>query len=235
VFNEQTTELICGKATYKHDCESLSGGVSAPIYDMLDRGGKGWRSSLLLLVVEALGGNTEEALDLCTICELIHNGSLIIDDIEDSSLDRRGKPCLHKIYGVDVAINAGNAMYFLPMLLLKHKKGVFSDKLLIKCYELYTQEMVNLHLGQGTDIWWHNSKKESDPTIEQYLQMCAFKTGTLARLSALLGAYVSGASDEVAGALGKFAECIGVAFQIQDDILSVDGEIFSEKKRDTRR
>jgi len=169
-------------------------------------------------------------LDLCIICEVVHNGTLAIDDIEDNSTLRRGKPCLHKIYGLDVAINTGNTMYFLPLLVFKEMKSVLPNEVLIKCYELYAEEMVKIHLGQGIDIWWHNSKKEKDPTVGQYLQMCALKTGALARLSALLGAIASGASEEVARSLGKFAECIGVAFQIQDDLLSVIGEEYSAGK-----
>ena len=81
---------------------------------------------------------------------------------------------------------------------------------MIKCYECYAQQMINVHLGQGLDIWWHNAKKEQNPTVGQYLQMCAFKTGSLAKMAALMGAHISGASDEVANAIGKFTESIGM-------------------------
>jgi len=84
--------------------------------------------------------------------------------------------------------------------------------------------MINLHVGQGLDIWWHNGHKK--PTIEEYLQMCAYKTGTLARLSAKLSALIVGAKPRQIEAIGKFAESIGVAFQIQDDILNIAGEKF---------
>jgi geranylgeranyl pyrophosphate synthase len=72
-------------------------------------GGKRWRSTLLLLIAEALGHTAQEVLDFVVITEIVHNGTLIIDDIEDNSDFRRGKPCLHKMVGVDVAVNAGNS------------------------------------------------------------------------------------------------------------------------------
>jgi len=92
---------------------------------------------------------------------------------------------------------------------------------------MYSQEMINLHLGQGLDIYWHQGKK--NPTIDEYLQMCAYKTGVLARLSARLGALLSGGSEELIHSIGRFAEAIGVAFQIQDDLLNIAGEEFSKK------
>jgi len=229
-FDTGSLSRVCEDTGYEHDPESLTAGLCVPIYDMLDRGGKGWRGALLLLIVESLGGNPDDALDLSCISEVVHNGTLAIDDIEDGSTHRRGKPCMHLKFGVDVAINAGNAMYFLPLLALKEKRNKLSDAVLLKCYECYAQQMINVHMGQAIDIWWHNSKKDADPTVGQYLQMCAFKTGALAKMSALMGAYISGASDEVALAIGKFTECIGVAFQIQDDILNIVGEQFSEGK-----
>jgi len=99
--------------------------------------------------------------------------------------------------------------------------------MLIRCYQFYSQELLNIHLGQGLDIHWHQGNK--NPTVEEYLQMCAYKTGVLARLSARLGALLSGASEEFIHHIGRFAEAIGVAFQIQDDLLNISGEEFSKK------
>jgi len=151
------------------------------------------------------------------------------DDVEDDSKLRRGKECIHLLYGVDIAVNAGNAMYFFPLAVFRdyHKNKQVSDALLIRCYELYGQELLNVHLGQGLDIHWHQGKK--NPNIQDYLQMCAYKTGVLARLSARLGALLSGANDEFINRIGLFAESIGVAFQIQDDILNLVGEEFASK------
>lgn len=228
VFSDANIETICGKARFAYDIETATKALSEPIWEFLDRGGKRWRPALLLLVAEALGAQKEDVLDFVALCELVHNGTLVIDDIEDQSELRRGKPCLHLVYDLDVAINAGNALYFLPLLALKQRKDDFPPETIIKAYELYSQEMINLHFGQGFDIWWHSGNKE--PNIDEYLQMCAYKTGTLARLSCKLSAILAGATDYQIEAIGRFAESVGVGFQIQDDILNFDSEEFAEGK-----
>eukprot|EP01120_Amphizonella_sp_Union-15-10_P000902 TRINITY_DN1097_c0_g1_i1.p1 TRINITY_DN1097_c0_g1~~TRINITY_DN1097_c0_g1_i1.p1 ORF type:complete len:387 (+),score=88.06 TRINITY_DN1097_c0_g1_i1:97-1161(+) len=221
-FSQETLKKFCGEPSYAYDLESASKAVLDPIWDILSRGGKRWRPVLVMLVAEALGGKPENVLPCAYACELIHNGTLVVDDIEDDSKLRRGEPCLHLKFGIDVAVNAGNAMYFLPVLLFKELKKTFSDAVIVKAYELYVQELTNLHLGQGLDIWWHNGKR--NPNIDEYLQMCAYKTGTLARLSVRLSTLLSGGSDEQMETIGKFAEAIGVAFQIQDDLLNLTGD-----------
>ena len=95
-FELGSIATICGQAEYEHDPESLTAGLSVPVYDMLDRGmgftfilegkrlntgGKGWRGALLLLIVEALGGDIGDALDLSCISEVVHNGTLAIDGV----------------------------------------------------------------------------------------------------------------------------------------------------------
>lgn len=121
------------------------------------------------------------------MCEIVHNGTLMIDDIEDSSSTRRGKPCLHLLYGTDITLNAGNFMYYAPMLYLQ-RSSTYSRAQVQKMGEIYVQEMVNLHIGQGWDILWHNLEKLGGnyPTEHQYCQMAAHKTGVLARLSVRL-------------------------------------------------
>ena len=104
------------------------------------------------------------------------------------------------------------------------------DTVLLRCHELVDEELLALHFGQGMDIFWHSGQQKADPNVEEYLQMCAYKTGTLARLSAKLSALVSGATEEQVHSIGKFAETIGVAFQIQDDILNLVGEKFGDLK-----
>jgi len=222
-ITQDNITTICGRPKYDWDIPAINNCIIDPIWDLLDRGGKRWRSTLLLLVAEALGKKVEDVIDFVVITEIIHNGSLIVDDIEDNSDYRRGKPCLHKITGVDIAINAGNLMYFLPLRVLKERqKNGLSDDVILKCYETYSAEMLTLHLGQGLDIWWHSKKSTSEPTIENYLQMCANKTGALARMAAKLSALICGGSPQQIEAIGDFAESIGVAFQIQDDLLNLE-------------
>jgi geranylgeranyl pyrophosphate synthase len=91
--------------------------------------------------------------------------------------------------------------------------------------------MINLSMGQAMDIAWHKGIANADSLDEKdYLQMCAYKTGTLARMSAKVAAILSGASSDLVDKLGRFAESIGVAFQMQDDVLDLTGKEFSAKK-----
>lgn len=213
--------FILGKARYEYDLIAAQGAIQSPIWDLLDRGGKRWRPALLLWTAEAIAGKKTavELVDFAAIVEVVHNGTLVADDLEDDSLVRRGKPCLHRLFGVDVAVNAGNSMYFLPLLSLAKKK-IIPDSVLVQAYETYLQEMVNLSYGQAFDIWWHKGHSQN-VTEEQYLQMCAYKTGTLARMAARLGAILAQAKPNIIDAFGEFAESIGIAFQIQDDVLNL--------------
>jgi len=211
--------------------DTINKAIAEPVWDMLDRGGKRWRPSLFLIICEALGKNAEWCLDFAIIPEVVHNGTLVIDDIEDSSEARRGKPCTYKIFGLDLAVNAGNAMYYLPLLPLMERKGSISEAKLGKIYEVYVLEMINLSLGQAMDIAWHRGLANADSISEEdYLQMCAYKTGTLARMSAKIAAVISDADTKLVTKLGAFAESIGVAFQMQDDILDLTGAEFAKKK-----
>ena len=216
---------------YAYNLEAINKAIAEPIWEFLDRGGKRWRPTLFLLICEALGKNPEDYVDFAIIPEIIHNGTLMIDDIEDASELRRGKPCTYRIYGLDIAINAGNAMYYLPLLpLIKNREKISPEKL-AKVYEIYVEEMISLSLGQAMDIAWHKGLANADKLDEEnYLQMCAYKTGTLARMAAKIAAVLADADEELVEKLGCFAESIGVAFQMQDDILDLTSEEFAEKK-----
>jgi geranylgeranyl pyrophosphate synthase len=232
-FDDDWFEANLGKIRYGYNEESFSK-ISEPIWDLLNRGGKRWRPVLMLLCCDILGGGSK-ILNFIPLIELIHNGTLMVDDIEDNSNERRGKPCIHKLFGTDVAINAGNMMYYLPYLLIK--SADLDNKTKLSIYEIVAEEMIRLHFGQGLDIYWHNNGRGI--TEDLYLQMCAFKTGALARLAARIGSSLGTASKKQVKALVEFAESLGVAFQIQDDILNITnkewgkelGDDISEGKR----
>ncbi len=234
-FNQLWLEKNVGGLKYGYDKELFSK-LSEPIRELLNRGGKRWRPVFMLLCCDVLGGGSK-IIDFIPLIEFIHNGTLMIDDIEDNSNKRRGKPCTHEIYGVDVAINSGNMMYYLPYLMVK--SAPLNDKTKLKIHEAIAEEMVKLHFGQGMDIYWHNN---GDCIAENlYLQMCAFKTGSLARLAARIGVLLGNAirNKKQTNAIIEFAETLGVAFQIQDDILNITnnkwgkefGDDISEGKR----
>ncbi len=188
-----------------------------PARELLVRGGKRWRPVMMLLSCELAGGR-DEALPFVPLVEFPHNGSLIIDDIEDSSVRRRGDKAVHLLYGEDLSINAGNLLYFLPASILE--KASIPDSLKVKLYSFYTRNMVRLHFGQGLDILWHRSR-EHVPSPEAYEEMCRFKTGSLARMAAQIGAACGGGTDEEIELLGSVCEDAGVGFQIMDDVANL--------------
>ena len=219
-FDTEWFNSVFGKTEWEHNCQSCTESIANPIWDLLDRGGKRWRPLLMLLCYDSVKKNSNNDSiinEFMPLVEIIHNGTLIIDDIEDNSELRRGKPCTHKIFGIDTAINAGNFMYYIPYLIIKNSK--LNEKIKLFIHELIAEEMIKISFGQAMDIHWHNNN--CSVTENQYLQMCAYKTGTLARMSAKLGAILGDAITEKTNALGKFAESIGIAFQIQDDILNI--------------
>ena len=216
---------------YAYNLETLNKALAEPIWEFLDRGGKRWRPGLFLLICEALGKKAEDFLDFAIIPEVIHNGTLMVDDIEDASELRRGKPCTYRIFGLDIATNAGNAMYYLPLLPLMEKRKELSTEKLRRIYQIYAQEMISLSLGQAMDIAWHRGLADANELDEEdYLQMCAYKTGTLARMSAKIASVLAGADDELVEGLGRLAECVGIAFQMQDDVLDLTSTEFEKKK-----
>jgi geranylgeranyl pyrophosphate synthase len=230
-FEKNSLVFEISPPRYGYGLEALNQAITQPVWDFLERGGKRWRPVLFLLVIEALGENPQKFLDLAIIPEVIHNGTIMVDDVEDDSILRRGKPCTHRIFGIDIAVNAGNAMYFLPLLSLIKNKNKLSSETLNKIYEIYVKEMVNLSLGQAMDIAWHKGLGNADQiTEEQYLQMCAYKTGTLSRMAAKIAAVLANTDEDVVEKIGRFAEAIGIAFQIQDDILDLTSEKFAKGK-----
>lgn len=198
----------------------------APIEDILSRGGKRWRPLLMTLVCETLGGG-DSALPLAPLVEFCHNASLIHDDIEDDSDQRRGKPAVHHIYGVDTAINSGSFFYFLSLSCIDAYKGGNKEGI----YRLWGDYMRKLHLGQAMDISWHRDIKFV-PSIEEYYVMCGMKTGTLARLAVEVGAHAADAPEGTAQMLGEAAEKLGIGFQILDDVKNLTTGIPGKKRGD---
>lgn len=217
-LSTEWAESVIGKPQTTYDAKTLTDAISKPFWELVTRGGKRWRPNLTLLCYEVFNKNQDEILSFSVFSEFLHVGSLIIDDVEDSAPLRRGKPAIHKIFGEDIAINAGNTLYFIPLSAICNSS--LSPEKKTQIYDLYYQTMAKLHLGQAMDIYWHRGKK-ANITEDEYLQMCFLKTGALAEFSAKLGAILADASQEQIEKLGNFAATVGVAFQIQDDILNL--------------
>ena len=220
----------------------LAATLTRPGWDLVKRGGKRWRPLLMLLAAESVAGESggEACLPLTPMIEFPHNASLIHDDIEDNSDERRGKPAVHLIYGMDTALNGGSFMYFLPLACLDawaRDKGA-SPAVKERLWTAWASHMRGLHLGQAMDIAWHRDYN-SLPGLEEYDRMCRLKTGYLARLAAALGVYSAGGDaietrhlDNVTSAFATAAEQLGVGFQILDDVKNLDTGIPGKKRGD---
>jgi geranylgeranyl diphosphate synthase type I len=213
-----------GVPTYRYHPEAVQAALADPIWELLDRGGKRWRAVLFLLIVDAFGDDPEAYLPYACVPEILHNGTIIVDDVEDEAQKRRGEPALHHDHGTDIALNAGNAMYFVPLKVISRNSGDLSVRQRLAAYEMLTHELNRTHLGQGMDIRWHN-QKEVVVDEEQYFEMCACKTGCLARIVARLAAIVTDQPEPVEERIARYAEEMSIAFQIGDDILDIENTL----------
>jgi octaprenyl-diphosphate synthase len=160
--------------------------------------------------------------------ELCHNASLIHDDIEDKSPERRGKPAVHVLYGEDVAINTGAFLYFLAGRCID--RSALSDTEKLRAYQTWSRYMRRLHLGQSMDIGWHRDS-DTFPSEELYYTMCRLKTGCLAAFAVEIGA-IAANNDAQTANLRKAALEFGVGFQILDDVKNLKGDIKGKNKAD---
>lgn len=183
--------------------------------------GKFVRSTLYLLGCEAVGGDALQATPAAAAIELIHNFSLIHDDIEDASCERHHRPTVWKLWGQPQAINAGDAMSTLAYLaILKLKeKGIADDKI-TRSIEMLNLACLELCEGQYLDLEYED---RLDVTIEDYLSMACKKTAALFAASTSLGAYLGGGDRGLVDLFRLFGKELGVAFQIRDDMLAIWG------------
>ncbi|MFH1447269.1 MAG: polyprenyl synthetase family protein [Candidatus Micrarchaeota archaeon] len=217
IFDELASEAPKIDAYMKKIIPSseVSPDVCGPIWDLLNRGGKRFRPMMCMLSCEAVGGKAEEAVHIAVITELFHNFTLLHDDIEDCSEMRRGKPCVHKLYGISITINSGDGMLLYTLKALEKAPPTIKAVL----YESFLQVLD----GQGTELAWNRDKKQ-DVKETDYFKMVSKKTGALISAACEAGAMRGGGSKEQISALKGFGMAVGVAFQIQDDVLNLVGE-----------
>lgn len=206
----------------------LSTKLVAPVRHVVELGGKAWRSYALLACIDLVGGDSQRYLDWLAVPELIHTGSLIVDDVQDNSTVRRKGQPAHAIWGSALAINAGTAAYFWGQQIINQSDLPLADK--IRVYELYFYTMRAAHAGQALDIAGHRDLLDEvlatgkSATLERrVLETHRLKSAVPAGNLARIGAVVGGGSEEQEHALGTYFETLGVAFQIMDDVLNLDG------------
>lgn len=180
-------------------------------------GGKMLRPALTLITAEAVGGARESSLNAAAAIELIHTFSLIHDDIMDQDDTRRGMPSVHKVWGDDVAILAGDTLFSKAFELIIGSKGTSSDQN-NKALATVADACVKICEGQALDM---SFEERFDVKQDEYMEMIFKKTGALIAAATKAGAIMGGASDEVIDAMYEYGRLIGLAFQIQDDYLDL--------------
>ncbi len=207
-----------GNARYSISPDTWNTACSKSFYELFRRGGKRIRPVITCLTHDALAGTSEDIYKFSAIPEIIHTGTLIIDDIEDSSEKRREKPTVHKLIGIPIAVNGGNFLYFYPQLMIANSDLPCEKK--AKMYDVIAREGTQVHMGQGMDIDWSENPNQ-DVKLADYLQMCAYKTGALMTIAAKIGGILADADSQVLDNLGTIATNAGMGFQIRDDYLNL--------------
>lgn len=193
------------------------GDLYDPIRYILSGGGKRLRPVLTLFSCEAFGGNYKDALYAATSIELLHNFTLVHDDIMDNADTRRGKITIHKKWDRDTAILAGDHLIALS---LKALNMTTSDNMK-KIYDYYINSLSEVCEGQ---IYDKAFEKDKNVSIDDYIMMCRKKTSKLLESCTAIGAVIAGADDAETESAVLYAENLGLAFQMQDDLLDIMGE-----------
>lgn len=184
--------------------------------------GKRMRPLLLLLCTEAAGGNWQSALPAAVAVELLHNFSLIHDDIQDNSPIRRGRPTVWKIWGVANAINAGDAMFGLSYAALQQLADTGVDpRTVVGTWRVYNDTILELTRGQHLDMRFETQDRVS---VADYVSMIRGKSAALIAACAQMGALIARGDETVARHYADFGLNMGMAFQIRDDILGIWGD-----------
>ena len=215
-------------APYQHDVEqALRSALDEfreptwlydPVHYLFDGGGKRVRPVLTLLACEAVGGDRHAALPAAIAVELLHNFTLVHDDIMDSSEKRRGRDTVHVKWDTNVAILSGDVMMGMALRLLMRSAQHAPRPLDV--IDAFSTGLIEVCDGQALDLAFMDRR---DVTPEEYFAMIERKTARLLEMSVAIGANVGGATNGRVESLRAFARGIGIAFQLQDDVLDIIG------------
>lgn len=198
------------------------GWVDATFRPCNARSGKRIRPVLCLLACEGCGGSWDQALPAAAAVELLHNFTLIHDDIEDQDERRRGRPTLWSVWGQAQGINAGDTLFAVAQLaMLRLQQRGVPPSTVLDAAELFNEACVALTAGQYLDIGFESC---DDVSVDEYVTMIEGKTATLLACSCELGALVAGARVAERRCLRAFGHHSGMAFQMQDDVLGIWGD-----------
>ena len=189
------------------------------------RKGKALRPTLLLLACEAFGGNPSNAVKTAAAMQTSEDWLLIHDDFEDDSDERRGKPALHKMYGSEIAVNAGDALHMMQWKMLADNICVLNEKTVKRLFDTMYDFLMVTAEGQYVEMSFIRDKKV-DITDEDFYRIADGKAAWYSIIGPIqLGAIIAGASDSDLKKIAEFGLPAGRAFQIQDDVLNLIGDV----------
>lgn len=204
-----------------HSCVKKNKPVSLyePMKYVLSGSGKRIRPLLIILSCEAVGGTVNEAVNAAVAIEVLHNFTLVHDDIMDNAASRRGRATVHVRWDNNVAILVGDELVALAYRELLRTKS----KAIAQVADVFTEGVVEVCEGQSYDKEY---ELLHDVTVDEYMLMIAKKTGKLFSVSSEIGALIGGGTERELRALRSFGTYIGRAFQVQDDLL----DVFADEK-----
>lgn len=210
--NKVLEEVVSGEPRSLYEASSY----------ILKAGGKRLRPTLVVLSSRVVGGDDEPSILAAAAVELLHNFTLVHDDIMDRDELRRGMPTVHKIWGEPLAILVGDLLFSkaFETLLSTSKYGVSPERVL-RTIEYLAWASTTIAEGQALDM---SFEERFDVLEEEYFTMIEKKTGALFKASTSIGAIVGGGGEDEVRDLGEYGRNLGIAFQIQDDILGVIGD-----------
>jgi geranylgeranyl diphosphate synthase type II len=212
----QDLQILIDKAVTKLKYPVYPAELYEPIYYILSMGGKRMRPALLLMACDLFGGDVEKALSPALAIEVFHNFTLMHDDIMDNAPLRRGKVTVHEKWNKNAAILSGDVMLIEGYKLMMQVE----DRLLRVILDIFNDTAVGVCEGQQLDMDFEN---RNDVKVDEYIYMIKLKTAVVLGGALKIGSILGGADMKDAELIAEFGENLGLAFQLQDDILDVYG------------
>jgi geranylgeranyl pyrophosphate synthase/uncharacterized protein with NAD-binding domain and iron-sulfur cluster len=195
------------------------------VKDFLDRAGKGLRPAFCIATARALGGRAEDAFPAAAGLEMLHNAFLVHDDIEDGSDLRRGVETMHRRAGIPIAVNTGDSMNALAMRLFRKTGERLGPVAAMRIFDEVDHLVVETLEGQAMELGW---VRDNDLTVgaDDYMRLVLKKTAWYSFIHPLrIGALVANSDDQNLSRFDRFGYLLGLAFQIMDDVLNLNGDV----------
>lgn len=219
-FDERLSEFLkeqTERSRYSKSGEKYPYSLYDPLNYIMSTGGKRIRPILVMLCSEAFGGSKVDAVNAAIAVEILHNFTLVHDDIMDNASTRRGRETVHKKWDVNAAILVGDELIGLSYRSLLRTR----TERIAPLVQAFTDGVIEVCEGQALDKEFEES---TDVTLDDYIIMIRKKTAELLKTSAIMGAIIGGADHEGIKSIAGYSENIGLAFQIQDDLLDVTAD-----------